>query len=93
MGNILNIINSDEHFHNLNDFGKSNYMRCLDGTFLSSEIKPHFGLTICNVDSIDETKKYLYIIECRTKDAIYSAFLRIPPVSYTHLTLPTNCVV
>ena len=78
MGNILNIINSDEHFHNLNDFGKSNYMRCLDGTFLSSEIKPHFGLTICNVDSIDETKKYLYIIECRTKDAIYSAFLRIP---------------
>jgi hypothetical protein len=78
MGNILNIINSDEHFHNLNDFGKSNYMRCLDGTFLSSEIKPHFGLTICNVDSIDETKKYLYIIECRTINAIYSGFFRIP---------------
>jgi len=78
MGNILNIINSDEHFHNLNDFGKSNYMKCLEGTFLSAEVKPHFELTICNVDSIDETKKYLYVIECRTKDAIYSAFLKIP---------------
>jgi hypothetical protein len=78
MGNILNIINSDEHLHNVNDFGKSNYMKCLEGTFLSSEMKPHFGLTICNLDSVDETKKYLYIIECRTMDGIYSGFFRIP---------------
>ena len=78
MGNILNIINSDEHFHNLNDFGKSNYMKCLEGTFLSAEVKPHFELTICNVDSIDETKKYLYPIECRSMDGIYSGLLRIP---------------
>ena len=78
MGNILNIINSDEHFHNVNDFGKSNYMKCLEGTFLSSEMKPHFELTICNLDSVDETKKYLYIIECRTMDGIYSGFFRIP---------------
>ena len=78
MGNILNIINSDEHFYDSNSFGKSNYMRCLEGTFLSSEIKPHFELTICNVDSIDETKKYLYPIECRSMDGIYSGLLRIP---------------
>jgi hypothetical protein len=78
MGNILNIINSDEHFHNLNDFGKSNYMKCLEGTFLSTEVKPHFGLTICNVDSIDEIKKYLYVIECRTMDGIYAGFFKLP---------------
>ena len=40
-------------------------MKCVDGTFLSSKLRPHFELTICNVDSIDKTKKY-YTIECRT---------------------------
>ena len=78
MGNILNIINSDEHFYNANDFGKSNYMKCLEGTFLSSEIKPHFRLNVRNVDSIEENLNYLYIIECRTMDGIYSGFFKIP---------------
>jgi hypothetical protein len=78
MGNILNIINSDEHFYNANDFGKSNYMKCLEGTFLSSEIKPHFRLNVRNVDSIEKNLNYLYIIECRTMDGIYSGFFRIP---------------
>ena len=78
MGNILNIINSDEHFYNVNDFGKRNYMKCLDGTFYSSEIKPHFKLNVCNVDDIQDKLNYLYIIECRTMDGIYSGFFKIP---------------
>ena len=78
MGNILNIINSDEHFHNANDYGRDNYMKCLEGTFLSSEIKPHFRLNIRNVDSIEEKLNYLYVIECRTMNGIYSGFFKIP---------------
>ena len=42
MGNILNIINSDEHFHNANDYGRDNYMKCLEELFMSKEIKEHF---------------------------------------------------
>ena len=53
-------------------------MKCLEGTFLSAEVKPHFGITICDINSVDKTKKYLYLIECKTKDGIYSAFTRIP---------------
>jgi hypothetical protein len=78
MGNILNIISSDEHFYNANNFGKSNYMECLKGTFLSSEIKPHFKLNIRNLDSVENNLNYIYVIECKTMDGIYSGFLKIP---------------
>ena len=61
MGNILNIINSDEHFYNLSEDCKENYMECLDGPFMSKEVKEHFSLTIVNVDSINENKKYIYL--------------------------------
>ena len=60
MGNILNIINSDEHFHNLNDFGKSNYMKCLEGTFLSAEVKPHFDESYTSYRDTPY-RKYRYI--------------------------------
>jgi len=78
MGNILNIINSDEHFYNKNDFGRNNYMKCLEGTFYSSEIKPHFNLNVCNINSIQEELNYLYLIECQTIDGVYSGFFKIP---------------
>lgn len=78
MGNILNIINSDEHFYNLSEDCKENYMECLDGPFMSKEVKEHFSLTIVNVDSINENKKYIYPIECKTIDAVFSGLNHIP---------------
>ena len=78
MGNILNIINSDEHFHDVSDFGRNNYMRCLEGAFLSSEVKAKFNTNVVNIDNIDDNLKYIYLIECRAIDGIYNAFFRIP---------------
>jgi hypothetical protein len=78
MGNILNIINSDEHFYNLSEDCKQNYMECLDGPFMSKEVKQHFTLTIVNVNSINENKKYIYPIECRTVDAVFSGINHLP---------------
>ena len=78
MGNILNIINSDEHFHDVSDFGRNNYMRCLEGAFLSSEIKAKFNTNVVNINNIDNNLKYIYLIECRAIDGIYNAFFRIP---------------
>ena len=62
MGNILNIINSDEHFHDVSDFGRNNYMRCLEGAFLSSEIKAKFNTNVVNINNINNNLKYIYLI-------------------------------
>ena len=78
MGNILNIINSNQHFYNTSDECKHHYMECLDGPFMSDEVKDHFKLSIVNVDSIYENKKYIYPIECRTIDAVLSGINHLP---------------
>ena len=78
MGNILNIINSDKHFHDLNQYGNNNYMRCLDGAFWSGEMKSHFKVNKVDIDNIDEKRNYIYLIECRQEAAIYSGLLQIP---------------
>ena len=45
---------------------------------MSKEVKEHFSLTIVNVDSINENKKYIYPIECKTIDAVFSGLNHIP---------------
>jgi len=80
MGNFLNIINSDKHFYDSNEFSNHNYMKCLEGAFYSSELKNHFEgrVKLFDIDNLDDTLKYIYLIECRTQDGIYSGFFRIP---------------
>ena len=78
MGNILNIINSNQHFHNISDECKNHYMECLDGPFMSEEIRDYFELSIVNIDSVYENKKYIYPIECRTIDAVLSGINHLP---------------
>ena len=78
MGNILNIINSDDHFYNLNKECKVQYIKLFEGPFISKEVRNHFKFTIVNIDSIDKNKKYIYPIECRQIDAIYSGIHHIP---------------
>ena len=78
MGNILNIINSNQHFHNISDECKHHYMECLDGPFMSEEIRDYFELSIVNIDSVYENKKYIYPIECRTIDAVLSGINHLP---------------
>ena len=78
MGNILNIINSDKHFYDSNDFGRENYMKCLDGAFFSSEIYQYLQPNLVDIDDIQENTNYVYLIECRNKNAIYSGILNVP---------------
>ena len=78
MGNILNIINSDKHFYDSNDFGRENYMKCLDGAFFSSEIYRYLQPNLVDIDDIQENTNYVYLIECRNKNAIYSGILNVP---------------
>ena len=75
MGNILNIINSDKHIYNTFN---AHYMRCVKGAFHSSEIKEHFIINQFDIDNIDETTNYIYLIECVTQDAVYSGIFKIP---------------
>ena len=78
MGNILNIINSDKHFYNANDFGRENYMKCLEGAFFNKEISRYLRPNLVDINDIQENTNYIYLIECRNKNAIYSGFFKIP---------------
>ena len=78
MGNFLNIINSDKHFHDANDFGRENYMKCCDGAFFSNEVYQYLRPNLIDIDDIQENTNYVYLIECRNKNAIYSGFFKIP---------------
>ena len=46
MGNILNIINSDEHFYNKNR--NDYFMKCLTGSFHSSDLQDLFHFPFLN---------------------------------------------
>ena len=77
MGNILNIINSNQHFHNISDECKHHYMECLNGPFMSEEIKDYFELSIVNIDSVYENKKYIiYCIAVFWKHIVCAAIIR-----------------
>ena len=78
MGNILNIINSDKHFYNANDFGRENYMKCLEGAFFNKEVGRYLRPNLVDINDIQENTNYIYLIECRNKNAIYSGFFKIP---------------
>ena len=78
MGNILNIINSDKHFYNANDFGRENYMKCLEGAFFNKEVSRYLRPNLVDINDIQENTNYIYLIECRNKNAIYSGFFKIP---------------
>jgi len=75
MGNLLNIINSDKDFYSkFQDY----YMQCSIGTFWSSELGPYFKLKLWDLDNLNEDKSYIYLIECRSIEAVYGSFSRIP---------------
>ena len=75
MGNILNIINSDKDFYSkFQDY----YMQCSIGAFWSSELGPHFEIKLWDLNNLDENKLYIYLIECRSIESVYSSFSRIP---------------
>jgi len=78
MGNILNIINSNQDFYNVSDECKEIYIDCMDGPFFSGEIKNYFKFTIVNTDSIRENTNYIYPIQCRSVDGIFSGLHYIP---------------
>src|SRR6056300_914682 len=78
MGNILNIINSNQDFYNVSDECKEIYIDCMDGPFFSVEIKNYFKFTIVNTDSIRENTNYIYPIQCRSVDGIFSGLHYIP---------------
>ncbi len=52
MGNILNIINSDEHYHNVDNV---NYIPCLTGPFLCSELR-NFTINELTLDEVKDEK-------------------------------------
>lgn len=72
MSKILNIINSDEHFYNSKE--NSEYLKCMAGSFHSEEIKEHFEMKIANINDIVENKKYIYLIECGTRESVHRVF-------------------
>jgi|ETN02SMinimDraft_4_1059925.scaffolds.fasta_scaffold01520_11 hypothetical protein len=78
MGNILNIINSDKNFYDFNDAFREQYMKCTVGSFWSREVAKYFRLKLWNIENIVDNKLYVYLIECGTKEAVYSSFLHIP---------------
>ena len=78
MGNILNIINSDKHFYDANDFSRENYMKCLEGAFFNREVNRYLRPNLVDIDDIQENTNYIYLIECRNKNAIYSGILNVP---------------
>ena len=52
MGNILNIINSDKHYHNVDNV---NYIPCLPGPFLCSELR-NFTINELTLDKVKDEK-------------------------------------
>ena len=57
MGNILNIINSDEHYYNLDN---NNYIPCLTGPFLCNELR-NFTINELTLNNVKD-EKCVYVI-------------------------------
>ena len=73
MGNILNIINSDEHYHNVDNV---NYIPCLTGPFLCSELR-NFTINELTLDEVKD-EKCIYVIEIRCNDGLKKVFDLLP---------------
>jgi hypothetical protein len=73
MGNILNIINSDEHYHNVDNV---NYIPCLTGPFICSELR-NFTINELTLDKVKD-EKYIYVIEIRCNDGLKKVFDLLP---------------
>ena len=71
MSKILNIINSDKHFY---DFIEDGYLKCMEGSFHSAEIKEPFEMNLTDINNIVENKKYIYLIECGTRESVHYIF-------------------
>ena len=73
MGNILNIINSDEDYHNVDNV---NYIPFLTGTFLCSELR-NFTINELTLDEV-KNEKCIYVIEIRCNDGLKKVFDLLP---------------
>ncbi len=93
MGNILNILVENYFGKNLKDYRIPNGIHRFlpkvndskvtmvksDGPFFSSDITNNFEINMIDLNSkLDDSKKYLYIIELNTPKGLYSSFQSIP---------------
>ena len=89
MGNILNIINSDEHFYNKNR--NDYFMKCLTGSFYSSDLQDLFKVNSTNIGRV-ENKKYIYLVELIQENGLYLVLNNIPK-KVKELVKKEKCII
>ena len=87
MGNILNIINSDEHYYNLDN---NNYIPCLTGPFLCNELR-NFTINELTLNNVKD-EKCVYVIEIRNDEGI-DKFFDLLPEKLIELVNSDKCFV
>ena len=73
MGDILNIINSDENYYNVDNVI---YIPCLTGPFICSELR-NFTINELTLDEVKDEKS-IYVIEIRCNDGLKKVFDLLP---------------
>ena len=73
MGNILNIIDSR------NDFKKTDgQIKLQHGAFFAIDFDEHFEYKFCNLDDIDDSTNYFYVVEHGAFDVLVKEDVRVP---------------